>query len=87
VVWRVAPLSDDEAWHMIQSIKGAKLLRGIRGDKPCDIGAIADMLARLSQMLVDHPAIQEIDINPVTVFHEGLGAQALDARIILGEGH
>jgi acyl-CoA synthetase (NDP forming) len=87
VTWRVVPLSDDEARHMIQSIKGAKILRGIRGDKACDIGAIADLLVRLSQMLADHPAIQEIDINPVTVFHEGLGAQALDARIILGEDH
>jgi acyl-CoA synthetase (NDP forming) len=87
VVWRVAPLSDDEARHMIQSIKGAKLLRGVRGDKPCDIGTIADLLVRLSQMLVDHPTIQEIDINPVTVFHEGMGAQALDTRIILGKNH
>jgi acyl-CoA synthetase (NDP forming) len=87
VVWRVAPLSDEEAQRMVQSLKGVKLLRGIRGDKPCDIGAVADLLVRLSQMLVDHPAIQEIDINPVGVFHEGMGAQALDARIILGENH
>jgi acyl-CoA synthetase (NDP forming) len=85
VVWRVAPLSDDEARHMIQSIKGAKVLHGIRGDKPSDIGAIADLLVRLSQMLVDHPAIQEMDVNPVMVFHEGMGAQALDARVILGK--
>jgi acyl-CoA synthetase (NDP forming) len=85
VVWRIAPFSDDEARHMIESIKGAKLLRGVRGDKPCDIGAITDLLVRLSQMLVDHPAIQEMDINPVMVFQEGLGAQAVDARIILGK--
>jgi acyl-CoA synthetase (NDP forming) len=87
VVWRVAPLSDDEARHMIQSIKGAKVLHGIRGDKPSDIGAIADLLVRLSQMLADHPAIQEMDVNPVMVFHEGMGAQALDARVILGKNH
>jgi acetyltransferase len=84
VVWRIAPLSHEEARGMIQSIKGAKVLRGIRGDKPYDAGAIADLLVRLSQMLVDHPGIQEIDINPVMVFHDGMGAQALDARIIIG---
>jgi acetyltransferase len=87
VVWRVTPLSDDEARRMIQSIKGAKVLHGIRGDNPYDIGAIADLLVRLSQILVDHPAIQEMDINPVMVFHESMGAQALDVRIILRKNH
>jgi acyl-CoA synthetase (NDP forming) len=87
VVLRVAPLSDDEARRMVQSIKGAKVLHGIRGDTPYDIEAIADLLVRLSQMLVDHPAIQEIDINPVMVFHEDMGASALDARVILRKNH
>jgi len=42
-----------------------------------------DLLVRLSHMLVDFPQIQEIDINPVLVFTEGEGAQAVDARVIL----
>jgi len=83
VVWRVAPLSHEEAGKMIGSIRGARVLQGIRGEKPCDIETVADLLVRLSNMLVDLPQIQEIDINPVLAFPEGEGAQAVDARIIL----
>jgi len=83
VVWRVAPLSYEEAQRMIASIRGARVLQGIRGEKPWDIETVADLLVRLSHMLVALPQIQEIDINPVLVFPEGEGAQAVDARIIL----
>jgi len=83
VVWRVAPLSYEEARRMIGSIRGARILQGIRGEKPCDIETVVDLLVRLSHMLVDFPQIQEIDINPVLVFTEGEGAKAVDARVIL----
>ena len=83
VVWRVAPLSPEEARRMIGSIRGASILQGIRGEKPCDTETVADLLVRLSHMLIDFPQIQEIDINPVLVFAEGEGALAVDARIIV----
>jgi acyl-CoA synthetase (NDP forming) len=83
VVWRVAPLSYDEARKMIGSIRGARILQGIRGEAPCDTETVADLLVRLSNMIVDLPEIQEIDINPVLVFPKGEGAQAVDARVIL----
>jgi len=83
VVWRVAPLSYEEARRMIASIRGARVLQGIRGEKPCDIETVVDLLVRLSHMLVDLPQIQEIDINPVLVFPEKEGALAVDARVIL----
>lgn len=85
VVWRVAPLSPEEARRMIGSIRGASILQGIRGEKPCNTEAVADLLVRLSHMLIDFPQIQEIDINPVLVFAEGEGAQAVDARVIVSE--
>jgi acyl-CoA synthetase (NDP forming) len=83
VVWRVAPLSYDEARKMIGSIRGARILQGIRGETPCDTETVADLLVRLSNMIVDLPQIQEIDVNPVLVFPKGEGAQAVDARVIL----
>jgi acyl-CoA synthetase (NDP forming) len=83
VVWRVAPLSYEEARKTIGSIRGARILEGIRGERPCDIEGLADLLVRLSRLLVDFPQIQEIDINPVLVFAEGEGAQAVDARVII----
>ena len=83
VVWRVAPLSYEEARKMIGSIRGAKVLQGIRGEKPCDIETVADLLVRLSHMLIEFPQIQEIDVNQVLVLPEGEGALAVDARVIV----
>jgi acyl-CoA synthetase (NDP forming) len=85
IAWRVAPLSYEETRKMIGSIRGARVLQGIRGEKPCDIETVVDLLVRLSHMLVDLPQIQEIDINPVLVFPEGEGAVAVDARVLLAD--
>jgi acyl-CoA synthetase (NDP forming) len=83
-VWRLAPIRHEEAGRMIQGIRGARVLAGYRGVGPSDVEAVQDLLVRLSQMLASLPGIQEIDINPVMVLGPGEGAQALDARVILG---
>ncbi|MBN2125303.1 MAG: acetate--CoA ligase family protein [Deltaproteobacteria bacterium] len=83
VVWRVAPITRRDARDMIHSIRGMKVLTGIRGQRAYDLPALEDMLVRLSRMIMNHPEIQEIDINPVMVLHEGKGARALDARVLL----
>jgi acetyltransferase len=83
VVWRVAPVSTETARGMVCSIRGGKVLSGLRGEDPYDVDALASYLERLSQMFLDLPMIQEIDINPVKVFQNGQGAQALDARVIM----
>ncbi|HJS81516.1 MAG TPA: acetate--CoA ligase family protein, partial [Nitrososphaera sp.] len=83
VVFRVAPIDAREATKMVESIKTIKLLKGVRGEKPSDLNAIADSLQRLSQLLVDFPEIKEFDINPLLVLEEGKGARVVDSRIIL----
>ncbi len=83
VVFRVAPINEREAAGMVESIKTIKLLRGVRGEKPSDMKAIADSLQRLSQLVVDFPEIKEFDINPLLVLEDGKGARVVDARIIL----
>ena len=70
---------------MIAQLRGASILMGARGHKPSDLQAVIDALLRLSQLLSDFPEIQEIDINPLRVFHERDGCRALDARINLAE--
>jgi 4-hydroxybutyryl-CoA synthetase (ADP-forming) len=83
VVFRVAPIDGREASKMVESIKTIKLLKGVRGEKPSDLKAIADSLQRLSQLVTDFPEIKEFDINPLLVLEEGKGARVVDARIIL----
>jgi len=78
---RVAPINRSEAEEMISELKSSAILRGIRGERPLDIEAIVEMLLRLSQLMVDLPEIEGLDINPVMVLEKG--AIALDARILL----
>lgn len=81
VAFRVAPLTREDAEEMIAEVKGSRLLRGVRGEKPLDVEAVVDCLLRLSQLLQDLPGIAEVDINPLIVLEKG--AMAVDARIVL----
>ena len=80
---RIAPIPRREALTMLEELRGAPILMGARGYKRSDIEAVVEAILRLSQLLCDFPEIKEIDINPLCVFHEPRGCQALDARIIL----
>ncbi|OGP92231.1 MAG: hypothetical protein A2157_12960 [Deltaproteobacteria bacterium RBG_16_47_11] len=81
VSFKVAPLAEEDIDEIVEGIKGYKVLTGIRGKKPKDINAIKDIIAKLSQMVIDHPEIQEIDLNPIIVHEKG--ASIVDSRVII----
>lgn len=81
VVFRVAPIDGTEALDMIRGIRGARVLRGMRGAAPCDEAALAEALCRIGQLASDFPAIAELDINPLLALERGV--VAVDARIRL----
>jgi acyl-CoA synthetase (NDP forming) len=66
---------------MISELKATQILKGVRGERPLDIEALVENLLKLSQLMMDFPDIEGIDINPVKVLEKG--AVALDARIVL----
>ena len=68
---------------MIASTRSYRLLTGVRGEQPVDIEAIVQALQRMSQLVMDFPEIEEIDINPLKVGHKGDGAFVIDARFII----
>ncbi len=76
---RLAPITDADARRMIDSIKTAPLLRGVRGETAADIPAIADALLRLSQLVTDFDEIREADLNPVVALERGKGCKVVDA--------
>ena len=78
---RVAPINRSEAEEMISELKATQILKGIRGERPLDIEALVENLLRLSQLMMDFPEIEGIDINPIKVLEKG--ALAVDARILL----
>ncbi len=81
VQFRLAPLSQEEALEMIQTIKGYPILAGARGEKPVDITKLIEILMRFSQLTSDFPEIDEMDLNPVFAFQKGKGAAVIDARL------
>jgi 4-hydroxybutyryl-CoA synthetase (ADP-forming) len=83
VVFRLAPIDENEASRMVHSIKTINLLKGVRGEKPSDLGALVDSLQRLSQLVTEFPEIEEFDINPLLVLEEGKGVRTVDVRISL----
>jgi succinyl-CoA synthetase beta subunit len=71
---------------MIAGIKGAPLLRGYRGQPVLDVEALAETLARVSNLIADHAdRLAEIDVNPLFVRPAGHGVVAADALIVLKE--
>jgi acetyl coenzyme A synthetase (ADP forming)-like protein len=85
VTFRIAPIRELSAKSMIERIKGIRLLKGFRGEPPSDLDAIAESLLRLSQLVIDFPEIEEMDINPLIVLPSGEGARVVDARILISD--
>jgi acyl-CoA synthetase (NDP forming) len=79
VAFRIPPVTERDAEEMIGSIRSFPLLDGSRGEPRVRIDAIVEALQRLSQLVQDHPAIAEVDVNPLLATAEGVSV--LDARI------
>jgi len=79
VSYGLAPLSYDESFSMIRSLKGYPIIKGVRGQKGVDEQQYADIIVRLSTLLRFAIEIKEMDINPLLATDKGL--YAVDARI------
>jgi acetyltransferase len=73
------PLDLQLARELMEETRIYNLLKGYRDRPAADLDAIAETLVRLSQLVIDCPAIRELDINPLLANHHGV--MALDARI------
>jgi acyl-CoA synthetase (NDP forming) len=81
VVFRIAPIDASQATEMVTSIRGVRVLTGMRGAPPCDLEAIATVLRRIGQLAIDFPQIQELDVNPLMAMEHGVVAVDARARI------
>jgi acetate---CoA ligase (ADP-forming) len=84
VAVRITPITGGEAARMVRSLKTFPRLDGYRGAPRSDVGALEDVLLRVSALVEAHPAIAEMDLNPLIV--HPAGAVAVDARIRLESG-
>ena len=75
----LAPLSYGEAYSMIHSLRGYKILKGTRGQKGINEQKFAEIIVRLSTLLRFATEIKEMDINPLLANENDI--VAVDARI------
>lgn len=87
VAFKIAPLSKEDVENLVMSTYAGKLLKGFRGSSPADLRAVYDTIVKLSQLAIDFPEIEEIEINPLLVFDKGQGVLSLDSRAILKRSH
>ncbi len=81
VAFRVAPIDRIDAWNLTHELKGSRILEGARGNPPANIDAIISLLLNVSELVTEHEAINQLDLNPVMAYPDSVCA--VDTRIII----
>lgn len=68
---RIAPIGYEEANRLLDELRGASLLGGMRGQNARDRRALLEVIVRVSWFLTNFPEIRELDLNPVRTFEKG----------------
>jgi acetate---CoA ligase (ADP-forming) len=77
----LAPLTYDEAYSMIRSVKSYKIIKGTRGKPGINENLFAKIIVHLSTMLRFATEIKELDLNPL--IGHGHDITVVDARILI----
>jgi acyl-CoA synthetase (NDP forming) len=83
VVFRIAPVNEQEARRMLDELRSAELLGPYRGEQPVNRQQLIDTLVGLSRLADERPDVVEVDINPLLAGPDGR-VTAVDALVILG---
>lgn len=83
VTFRLLPLDPKEVDIMLEELRLAPLLKGVRGRPAVDRRALIGLLLALAECALAHPEIEEIELNPIFAYAEGVWA--VDVRAALGE--
>ena len=78
---RVLPVSRDEIYNMLFELRGAALLRGVRGQAPVNVEKLVDVLFRISQVALGlRDRLDTLEINPLLVYESSV--EALDVLMM-----
>ncbi len=80
VVFCLLPASEEEFKALLKSIKGYPLLTGFRGQPRRDTAALVTAMQALSRFALNHPELDQIELNPLLLYEKGLFA--VDVRIL-----
>jgi len=79
--FRIAPVTEVDAYRMLSELESWKLLLGMRGKPQADIDALATLIVNVSRMVTENPSITELDLNPVLVRDDGV--IVADAKVVI----
>ena len=81
VALELAPVAPAAAGAMLDRLRGARILGGVRGRPAVDRAAIVRLIVALGQLGWDRPDLLEVDLNPVIASEHG--ATAVDALVVV----
>ncbi|HEX6935147.1 MAG TPA: acetate--CoA ligase family protein [Actinomycetes bacterium] len=79
-VFRLLPVTEEDAREMVADLRGAAVLREVRGRPALDADALVRLLVDVSAAVAGWPAGYELDLNPVVVLPDGV--RVLDAAYV-----
>jgi acetate---CoA ligase (ADP-forming) len=79
----LAPVGPAAVERALRGLRLARLLGGARGAAPCDVGALAGAISRISAIAAAAgPALAGLDVNPIIA--HAAGCTAVDALVVGG---
>jgi acetyl coenzyme A synthetase (ADP forming)-like protein len=85
--FRILPVTDLDARELVDSIRGARLLAGVRGGPASDRASLEDVVMRVARLADEVPELRELDLNPVVVSADGAVAVDVRMRVEAVEAH
>lgn len=84
VTFWVLPIGVSSSRRIIEDTRSSVILEGVRGQEGYDKKSLRKLLLMCSELIESYPEIEEMDLNPVVLYRDGL--DVVDARIILKNG-
>jgi len=78
---RMAPLTDQDAWSLIESVTGFRLNGNRLTDESVDWSALHELILRVSFLVEEFPEIEQVQLSPVFVYRKNQGCAAGKVRI------
>ena len=84
VAFRLAPITELEAFQMLRELRAYPVLEGVRGQKDRDVDAIIDTLVKLGRVAEDRSngVVEQLDINPLIVYEQSKGVKIVDCLVV-----
>jgi acetate---CoA ligase (ADP-forming) len=83
VAFRALPVNRKEVMSMVKQIRAYPLLLGVRGEEKKDVDSAVETIIKVGAIIQKCERITDIEINPLVVYENGKGVQAVDVRILI----